>query len=119
MSAMQRNGILAGVTAALLIVGILGCLHTGGKGQWVVIRQNNKEVQRVALSQITEPCTICVTGENGEENRICITSGGVYMEYANCPDGLCMDTGIITRSDTPIVCLPNGVVVQILTEETP
>lgn len=116
---MKRSCILIGITLLLFALGILGLLHGKRRGQWVVILQNNIEIQRVALAEVTEPRIICVAGKNGEENCICITPEEVYMESANCPDGICMHMGNIIDSDAPIICLPNGVVVRILQEELP
>jgi hypothetical protein len=35
------------------------------------------------------------------------------MEYADCPDKLCIRQGIVSRSGERIVCLPNRVSITI------
>ena len=46
-------------------------------------------------------------------NVILVEDGGVRMEEANCPDGLCVKQGIITNGNSVIVCLPNRVSIRI------
>ena len=35
------------------------------------------------------------------------------MEYADCPDKLCINQGKITDSSKKIICLPNKVIVEV------
>ena len=50
----------------------------------------------------------------GDGNVIAVESGRVYMKHADCPDGLCMRQGKISRTGERIVCLPNRVIVEII-----
>ncbi len=50
-------------------------------------------------------------------NTVVIDHQKVYMQEASCPDHLCEKQGVITGSGKQIVCLPNRVVVQILSED--
>ena len=59
------------------------------------------------------------SGENGAGiNRLVIRDGKAYMEYASCPDGICVDHSPIFRDGESIVCLPNRVVITVLLEES-
>ena len=59
-----------------------------------------------------------VTGENGEnKNSFVISDGKVYMQYATCPDGICTDHRPVFRDGESIVCLPNRVVITVITDE--
>ena len=51
---------------------------------------------------------------NGGTNILVISNGKASMKDANCPDGLCVKTGKISRSGERIVCLPNRVMVEII-----
>ena len=59
------------------------------------------------------------TGKNDESiNRFVIADGKVYMQDASCPDGICVAHRPIFRDGESIVCLPNRVVVTVITQET-
>ncbi|MCD8108413.1 MAG: NusG domain II-containing protein [Oscillospiraceae bacterium] len=48
---------------------------------------------------------------------VVIDGGEVYVTDSTCPDGLCERSGAISKSGESIVCLPNGVVVKITSDE--
>lgn len=47
------------------------------------------------------------------KNKIRIESGEVFMEYADCPDKICVKTGKIKNKGQQIVCLPNKLAVKV------
>lgn len=57
-----------------------------------------------------------ITGANGGTNLLVIEDGAARIEEASCPDGVCVHTGCIRRNGQSIVCLPNQVVVEIVSE---
>ncbi|MCD7771012.1 MAG: NusG domain II-containing protein [Oscillospiraceae bacterium] len=48
---------------------------------------------------------------------VVIEDGEVWVTGSTCPDGLCEGMGAISRSGESIVCLPNGIVVKITSDE--
>lgn len=54
-----------------------------------------------------------VVKQNGHTNNITIKSGTVSMEYSDCKNQVCVETGKIHDGTKPIVCLPNKVMVHI------
>lgn len=46
-------------------------------------------------------------------NRLIIQDGRARMEWAACPDQICIEQGEISRQGQSIVCLPNRVAVEI------
>ena len=73
-------------------------------GSTVLITESGREVYRGSLSA---DATITLT-----HNTIEIKDGHVTMTEADCDDGLCLRMGEATP-ERPIVCLPNGVTVEI------
>lgn len=57
-----------------------------------------------------------ITGADGGTNLLVIEDGAARIEEASCPDGVCVHTGRIRRNGQSIVCLPNQVVVEIVSE---
>lgn len=50
---------------------------------------------------------------NGGTNVIVIEDGSVYMEEADCPDGICISQGRIRLTGQCITCLPNRLTVTV------
>lgn len=72
---------------------------------------NSECVHTVCLSDVTEPYTIQLTGENGT-NTISVENGRICVSSADCPDQLCVKQGWQSSGITPIVCLPNKLVIE-------
>lgn len=53
------------------------------------------------------------TADIDGKNTVVIKNGEVYMEYADCPDKLCIKQGKISGSEKKIICLPNKVTVEV------
>lgn len=54
---------------------------------------------------------------NGGTNTMEIQDGKVRMADADCPDKLCMHQKAISQSGESIICLPNKVVLQIVSRD--
>lgn len=52
--------------------------------------------------------------EDGHTNHITIKGGQVSMSYSTCLNQVCVNTGAISETKDAIVCLPNRVVVEII-----
>lgn len=88
----------------------VGHADTGDTERKVCISEDGEVWGIWPLDQDRE---IEVDGEKGH-NRVCIQDGSVYMEEADCPDGYCMRQGHIRSALETIVCLPHGLVVEII-----
>ena len=53
------------------------------------------------------------TADISGKNTVVIKNSEVYMEYADCPDKLCIKQGKISSSEKKIICLPNKVTVEV------
>ncbi len=98
--------------AVVLIAGLIFALTTAMKsaGSTVLITLNGPTYAEVPLSENAE---IDVDGLL----TVVIDGGEVYVCESTCPDGLCEGMGKISKSGESIVCLPNGVVVKITSDE--
>ena len=69
--------------------------------------------QVYGIYPLNEDCEIDVT-EDGHTNHITIKDGQVSMSYSTCRNQVCVNTGAISHTKDAIVCLPNRVVVEII-----
>jgi hypothetical protein len=82
----------------------------GAPGDTVVVRRGGIVYASLPLY---EDALIDVTLPDGEvTNTVRISGGRVFMEYANCPDGVCLRHGALRGGNDIIVCLPNAVTVE-------
>lgn len=79
----------------------------GDNVQFVYIYENGELRKVIDLKKVDDTLHI-----NLGSNIICVEKDCVYMEYADCPDGLCVKQGKISKGGQSIVCLPNKTVVE-------
>lgn len=77
----------------------------------VGIYQNGNLVEKIDLNSVTGEREITLSGEFGK-NVVLVSHGHIEMKSAECPDKICVKHGALEKSGTPIVCLPNKVVIQ-------
>ena len=88
-------------------------LHSRSPGAVANIYLNGECIRSVDLSRVTEPETMTVSGQVGD-NVILIERGRICVEHADCPDQICVHMGWLTsEGGMPIVCLPNRLVIEI------
>ena len=110
-----RTWILLIAAAAAVCLGLSALLLTcGGDAVYAQISSGGKIVKTVNL-RIEQQFT--VTGENGGSNTITVRDGQIAVTEADCPDHYCMERGFC-GGGTPIVCLPNRLVVRFLGEQS-
>ena len=73
-------------------------------------------VRSIDLLRVTEPYEFTLTDASGE-NTVRVEPGRIRIVSADCPDKICVDTGWISDSAAPIVCLPHRLVIRL--EEGP
>lgn len=54
--------------------------------------------------------------QDGHINYITIKDGMVSMSYSDCANQICVHTGAVSQTKDSIVCLPNKVLVEIISE---
>ncbi len=80
-------------------------------GDWVVVEVDGEVFGRYPLDENTS--IRIETGTDGY-NVLEIADGYASVTEASCPDKLCVRQHKISRSDETIVCLPNRVVVSVV-----
>ena len=74
------------------------------------IVQDGAVVQTVKLiGSVQEEIDI----EGAVTNHIEITAAGVRFAESDCPDQVCVRSGLLTRAGQSAVCLPNRVIVRL------
>lgn len=74
------------------------------------IVQDGEIVQTVKLTDIADE-KIVIKG--AVTNHIEITADGVRFAESNCPDQVCVRSGLLSRAGQSAVCLPNRVIVRV------
>ena len=112
---LRRNDILF-IAALLTVVAIVGiCLYLfRSEGDTVSVSIGGEVVATYPLDidRIEDIHT-----DGGGHNRLVIKGGKAYVEVASCPDGICAAHKPIHRRGESIVCLPNRVVITVVTTE--
>ena len=77
----------------------------------VGIYKDGSLVEKIDLSSVTGEREITLSGDLGD-NVILVSNGRIEMKSADCPDKICVEHGELKSSSSPIVCLPNKVVIK-------
>ena len=97
--------LLAAILAVCAISAV--CLFTiPSKGHIAVIKCGTEVCARLPLDTDA--------GFKLEHNTVRIKDGQVYMETADCPDGICIAHAPITKTGETVVCLPNRVIIEVM-----
>ena len=97
------------MAACVLFYVPLWFAYDGVQAEEVVVKVKDEEVLRVSL---WKNATYSVMGKLGEV-MIEINDGKVRVEKENSPYHYCSIQGYVSDPSTPIICLPNEVVVRI------
>ena len=97
---------------ALLCLGIwLFISNASSPSKVVGIYKDGSLVEKIDLNSVTGEREITLSGDLGD-NVILVSNGRIEMKSADCPDKICVEHGELKSSSSPIVCLPNKVVIK-------
>lgn len=116
MSREKKRALAVGL-ALLLALGVsLAALAMRRSVRCPVARitLDGEVIAQLDLNGLTERWTRTVTGESGISNTIVAEDGAIWVESADCPDQICVRHGPISHGPTPIVCLPNHLIIEIV-----
>lgn len=109
-----KNDVIFIGFLALFCIAVCVWVYKGGavEGSNIVITVDGKEYGTYSL---LEEQTITI-GEGDTINIIEIKGGKAYMKEASCPDQLCVDQNEISFDKESIICLPNKVVITVISD---
>ena len=97
---------------AVLCLGIwLFISNVSSQSKVVGIYKDGSLVEKIDLNSVTGEREITLSGDCGD-NVILVSNGHIEMKSADCPDKICVNHGELKSSSSPIVCLPNKVVIK-------
>lgn len=102
--------IIALALLAALTLYLVSQVSLGAEASVVVVTVDGEEVLRKPLAMENR---YEIAQDDGSLNVIRVEDGAVFMEEANCRDGLCIRQGKMRNGAKTIVCLPHKVVVQL------
>lgn len=110
------------ILLAVILIGSVAAaayiyLRPTAPGDTAVIYLDGQEVDRVDLTKITESYTKEYTGQAGLTNTVEFAPGQVRVQEATCPDQICVYQGWVEAGGLPIACLPNTLIVQVVSAE--
>lgn len=111
---------LGDLLVALLVLSafVLGLLllfsGRGDEGLVAVISVRGEVYSEIPLAQVIEPYDLTIEGD--EAVVLHISTDGVEFISSDCPDKLCVNTGLLTSSGQSAVCLPARVSVKLVSE---
>lgn len=78
------------------------------------VSQYGKVLYEIPLDEVTNTYEIDIVEKNDTHNVLEVSPGSIRMHRSDCPDQICVKRGAISKPGTPIVCLPNGIVIEII-----
>lgn len=101
--------VLGGICAVcVLCVAMLSLFSSPGSVAQVY--WNGKLLHTFPLD---EPVEYTLSSPNGGSNTVTVRDGQICVSHATCPDQVCVKQGWVDSAGIPIVCLPNGLVIEI------
>lgn len=91
-------------------------LHRPSESDKVVIVRDNEVLYTFYLSN-TENQTIKIEYPDSGYNIVEIKDGTICISDADCPDRICVKTGVLKSYGIPVVCLPHHLVIKYANDE--
>lgn len=112
----RRNDIILIVVLLAVAALAFGVIQlTKKSGGYAVVVQDGKEIASYPLD---EDRTVNIPSAAGGFNTLVISEGCADVIDADCPDKLCVHQNRIKYNGETIVCLPNRLVVKIVSEQS-
>lgn len=106
------------IIVAILLLSLAASLFLWQRkapGRIANVYADGELVRSVDLDALASPLRFTVETERGE-NVILAEPGRIRVESADCPDQICVESGWLSDSAAPIVCLPHRVIIELAGE---
>ena len=103
----MSRGVKAILAALILIL-------AGSAAFLLRISLDGQVVEEIDRSGVEACYTVTIDGPGGFSNTITVEKGRICVSKAGCPDQICVHQGYISDGTTPIVCLPNKLIIEII-----
>lgn len=125
MKALRRfkkgDKVLVLIVAVIALIPLLWSYFSSGSNQSdnliAVVIRDGKRVTEIDLNKVQEPQYIKL--EDGIKITILAEKGQIKFLEADCPDQICVKTGLLTKPADRAVCLPGKTIVMIEDEGNP
>lgn len=101
-------GVILGIAALIFLFRLFA---GDEQAEYVMVRKNGEVVETYDLREDR------VVKLNDGSNTMEIKQGKVKMTEADCPDKLCVHQRAISKNNESIICLPNQIVLQIVSQD--
>ncbi len=111
----HRNDIIMALSLLAIACIAFAVIELNKKeGGYAVVIQDGREIASYPLD---EDIIKDFPSETGRYNKLVIKDGYADITEASCPDKLCVHQNKIRYSNETIVCLPNKLVVKIVSDD--
>ena len=104
------------ITVFITAVAAAFILYRPSESMIAEVVQDNAVIYRFDLAH-EKDCIIRIDSADGGWNDIRIQNGTICVCDADCPDKVCVHTGVLKSENLPIVCLPHKLVIRFADEE--
>lgn len=110
---MKKNDWKLLILVGIIVAAICGMRFFIGDRDagYVTVRIDGEIAETYTLSEDK------VVKLNGGTNTMKIERGKVDMTDADCPDKLCVHQKAISKNNESIICLPNKIVIQVVSQD--
>ena len=107
----KQDLILIGIIAIIAGILLFWNLSAARGGCTAVVEQDGQVLMQIDLSSVTEPETI----ELGGEYHVVLLAEPDAIQFASsdCPDQICVNTGVLTQAGQTAVCMPARISVRL------
>ena len=99
------------VAAVIIYMGIK--FFVSGNGAYVIVKKDGEILATLPLDEDTE----YVIGDDEEYNVLVIKNGEATITDASCPGKSCVHQKTISSSGSSLICVPNRVIVQVVSDD--
>ena len=116
---MSKVKIVGFVTAAIFIISAVAAFYAFKPSDNVTVEivQDGTVIYTFDLSKIENQTLKIDSPDSTSSNTISIFDGQICITEAECPDLICVKSGILRSDGMPIVCLPNRLVIRFRSDE--